>query len=490
MRMRGRTCSLPQGSRRFSPERLVLLTLLVLLALPAHSPAQEPASSRFAGHWEGVIRIPVTPLTIKVDLSREQGAWSGRIDIPMQAAFGLPLSGISTAGDTIRFTIRDVTGNPTFVGVLAEGSIEGRFTQAGAAYRFNLGREEVPPPPRPQTPQPPFPYHVEEVTYQNGVVTLASTLTLPGSGGPFPAVVLITGSGGQDRDETLFYHKPFLVIADHLTRSGIAVLRADDRGVGGSTGDIGSATTSDFAEDALAGVRMLMQRPEIDPGKIGLLGHSEGGVVAPIAAARSDDVAFIILLAGTAVPGRDVLIRQLAEISRANLRVDEWIERQRMLQMAALDAVIAHADPDTIRIRIERLVRMQSPIADEDEVQRGVQREMARLQTPWYGYFLTYDPRTALRRVSVPVLALNGTLDLQVLHDQNLPEIESALREAGNRDVTIRLFEGLNHLFQTARTGSPLEYANIEETIAPEVLDTIREWILERFGYRIPTRFG
>jgi pimeloyl-ACP methyl ester carboxylesterase len=462
------------------------VVLLTLLCAPAPLFAQEQGPQRFTGHWEGAIRVPGTPLTIKVDLSNQEGVWRGRIDIPMQAAFGLPLGGISAAGDTIRFAIQGIPGNPSFEGILTEGSIEGDFTQSGNTFRFNLGREEVPPPPRPQTPEPPYPYREEEVTYQNGDVTLAATLTLPESDGPFPAVVLITGSGAQDRDETIFYHKPFRVIADHRTRAGIAVLRADDRGVGGSTGSIGISTTSDFADDALAGVGMLKQHPEINAGQIGLLGHSEGGVVVPMAAARSDDVAFIILLAGTAVPGRDILLRQLAEISRANLRVDEWVEHQRVIQEAALDAVIADADPDTIRVRIERLVRIQSPFATEDDIQRGAESEMARLQTPWYRYFLTYDPRTALREVTVPILALNGTLDLQVLHDQNLPEIEKALQEAGNQDVTIRLFEGLNHLFQSARTGSPAEYANIEETIAPEVLEAIREWIVARFNPSSP----
>lgn len=471
--------------RRGNPLRRLLnalpaIAFLLGAAYPAGGRAQEP--ERFEGHWEGAIEVPGSALAIKVDLTFEEGSWSGRIDIPMQAAFGLPLAGIAVAGDSIRFVMRGVPGTPTFEGVLSEGRISGAFYQSGRTFRFYLGREEVPGPERPQTPRPPYPYREEEVTYTNGEITLAGTLTLPGDEGPYPAVLLITGSGAQDRDETLFYHKPFLVIADFLTRAGIAVLRSDDRGVGGSGGSIATATTADFAEDALAGVRFLKSRPEIDSTRIGLLGHSEGGVVAPMAAANSGDVAFIVLLAGTAVPGDEVLYRQLAEISRANLRVEEWVERQGALQRSVLAAVKADADPDTIRARLAAMIRMQSPVADEETVRQQVAAEMRRMRTPWFRFFLTYDPRTALRRVKVPVLALNGTLDLQVLHDQNLPQIEAALREAGNTDVTIRRFEGLNHLFQRARTGSPVEYAQIEETIAPEVLETIRDWIVERFG--------
>ena len=456
----------------------MLVTLLFLFA--GIAVAQEPG--QYAGHWEGMIQVPGNPLTIRVDLLVIDEAWSGTIDIPTQAAMGLALEGIAATGDTIRFAIRGVPGNPTFEGVLKEGRIAGSFRQSGQTIPFYLGREEIPPPPRPQLPQPPFPYEAEEITYTSGEVTLAGTLTRPTSGGPFPAVLLVTGSGAQDRDETIFDHKPFLVIADFLTRAGIAVLRVDDRGVGASTGTMATVTTADLAEDALAGVRYLRASSDIDPDRIGLAGHSEGGTIAPMVAARTDEVAFIILLAGTGVPGDEVLYRQLAGMSRAALRVEDWIERQETIQRSIMEAVKTDAQPDTLRARIERLIRMQSPTLDDANIEQALAREMARMTSPWYRFFLTYDPRTALRQVTVPVLALNGTLDLQVLHDQNLPEIEAALREAGNPDVTIRSFEGLNHLFQHARTGHLAEYARIEETVAPIVLETIRDWILARFG--------
>ncbi|NTV04157.1 alpha/beta hydrolase [bacterium] len=324
------------------------------------------------------------------------------------------------------------------------------------------------------------------MTYRNGDVVLAGTLTLPEGPGPFPAAVLLTGSGAQNRDEELFAHKPFLVLADHLTRAGVAVLRADDRGVGGSTGSVSLSTTADFAQDALAGVALLRARPDIDGGCVGLIGHSEGGIAAPLAAARAPEaVDFVVLLAGTGVPLDEVVLRQteliLAATGTDSLQIADELAQTRLV----LGLVAAGADSATIRAELERHVVARQAEEPGDaltpaELKATLDTAVAGVVTPWFRYATALDPRVALREVRCPVLALNGGRDLQVDPDQNLTEIERALREGGNPDLTIRRLPGLNHLLQTAATGHPGEYGQIAETMSPVALDAVRDWILAR----------
>jgi len=479
------------------------LSLLVLLLLPGRlpavgfspaAPAAPPAAPAPAlGHWEGAIQLPTGELQVKVDLLQESaGAFKGTIDIPQQGAKGLPLAGIAVPAGVdgkVRFAIQGIPGAPTFDGALAAGEIKGTFTQGGQSFPFRLGRDAVkmaPPTPHPQEPKPPFPYTAEEVRYEANGVKLAGTLTLPPGAGPFPAVLLLTGSGPENRDEEVFGHKPFLVIADHLTRAGIAVLRVDDRGVGGSTGNVATSTTADFADDALAGVRFLKAHPRIAPGRIGLLGHSEGGVIAPLAASRSKEVAFVVLLAGTGVPGSEILLDQGARIARAEGAPEEKIKTGVADQKRIFDLMRTEKDPVALRAKLRDAVRAQ--IAGLPEPERKaipdfyVDQQVDQVLSPWFRFFLTYDPRPALTQVKVPVLALNGERDLQVDPGLNLPEIEKALKTAKNQDVTVRRLPGLNHLFQHAKTGALSEYAKSEETISPEVLDIVTKWILDRFG--------
>jgi hypothetical protein len=283
-------------------------------------------------------------------------------------------------------------------------------------------------------------------------------------------------------------HKPFAVLADHLTRRGIAVLRFDDRGVGKSTGSFSVATSEDFAEDALGGVRFLKTRPEVAAGKIGVAGHSEGGLIAPMVAVRSTDVAFLVLLAGTGVPGDSIIKAQSRLIARAGGETDDVIERTARAQAAMFAAVRAGGDSAAVQARLQAVA--DSLLATMTEAERqasGMTPQTARQQaqtigSPWFRFFLTYDPRPTLRRVKVPVLAINGALDLQVPSQDNLRAIEAALREGGNANVTAREFAGLNHLFQPATTGAPSEYGTIETTMSPEVLEAIAGWITERFG--------
>jgi pimeloyl-ACP methyl ester carboxylesterase len=448
--------------------------LFTVARLERPGPAKPVAVSdaAAAGKWGGTLAIPSQALDITVELVAQESGWSGTIDIPAQGLLGHPLEKIAVAGSEVRFRMAGIPGEPTFKGTRDGDSIAGTMTQSGAAIPFTLERGHAVSLARPQTPEPPFDYASEEVTYASGKLTVAGTLTKPKGAGPFPAVLLISGSGAQDRDEQILGHRPFLVLADHLTKAGIAVLRTDDRGVGGSGGNLNDTTGSDLAEDALAGVRFLASRSEIDARRIGLVGHSEGGTVAPLAASRSDDVAFIVLLAGTGVPGDELMELQMQLHMRA-LGVNE----------AAIDASAAEsrklhrliAEGATIAAITEQLAALKRAQGDPSPV---TPQEAGQMTTTWLKYFLTYDPRPTLARVHVPVLALNGELDLQVDAAQNLDSIRDGLRH--NPNATVRRLPGLNHLFQTAKTGAFSEYATIEETIAPAVLDLVRDWILAR----------
>jgi len=380
----------------------------------------------------------------------------------------------------------------------APDTIQGEWSQMGQSLPLVLVRGDGDEARRPQEPQPPFPYEEEEVRYPNpeAGIHLAGTLTLPPGPGPFPAVALITGSGAQDRDETIMGHKPFWVLADHLTRHGIAVLRSDDRGVGESEGDFSAATSADFAGDAAAAVAYLRERPEIDPHRIGLVGHSEGGIIAPMVAVERGGVAFTVLLAGTALPGDEILLLQGEAIARAMGQDEDAIRGSRELQVATFQVIREEEDPEVRSRRAGEILRdhlagmtpeereaLGIPAEAEDQ---WIEAQGAVAASPWFRYFLTYDPRDHLRRLEVPVLALFGELDLQVPANENMSAMEEALREAGNPDVTLLELPGLNHLFQTAETGSPTEYARIEETFAPAALDAVSSWIVERFGEEAP----
>jgi uncharacterized protein len=340
---------------------------------------------------------------------------------------------------------------------------------------------------RPQDPRPPYPYKEEEVTYsgkQPGV-RLAGTLTLPhGRKKQFPAVLLVTGSGAQDRNETMLGHRPFLVLADYLTRRGIAVLRVDDRGIGGSYGSSGSDTSASFAGDVEAGIEFLVSRKDIDPERIGLIGHSEGGLIAPMVASKSADVAFIVLMAAPGVKGEELLKQQAALVAKARGASDEVIA----LNLETQSRMFALLRQGKDYIAMERELReiwgeAKNKMTADDIRAMGDPDVVARQQiravmSPWFRYFLAYDPREALEHTQCPVLAINGELDLQVPPRQNLPAIEAALKAGGNKDFTVTELPHLNHLFQTTLTGSPAEYASIEETLSPVVLRTMGDWIV------------
>ena len=456
-------------------------------------PAPPAATDPVPEYWEGVVALPNQQTLEFFVHFTPGGEHAGTIDIPMQGARALPLQGVAFEGDRMSFALAppiDARWTCTREGdaatcTLAQHGLEleGEMDAIDAEEFADATKLE-----RPQTPQPPFPYRSEEVEYPNEAAgnKLAGTLTLPEGDGPHPVVLLISGSGAQDRDETIFEHKPFWVLADHLTRAGIAVLRVDDRGVGGSTGDLQTSTSEDFASDVLAGVAYLAGRKDIDAERIGLVGHSEGGLIAPMAAVQSKQVAFVVLLAGPGVPGRDILDHQgrlIAEKSGAGPDLIESDSKQRKEMFRILDET---PDDEQAREKLTAFYRAQldelppdkkRQLGDLDKVAEAQVRSVA---SPWFRFFLSYDPRPTLRKLKVPVLAITGQKDLQVDPEQNLPEIRKALRKARNKDVTIATLPGLNHLFQSADRGTPDEYIRIEETFDPKALTTISDWVVAR----------
>lgn len=442
-----------------------------------------------AGTWSGVLEIGALKLTLTFDISEAaDGTLSAKAGCLEQGIIDYPADVIWQNG-TLKFEIKNLAA--TYEGLFNEEKTEvnGYFTQNGGSFPLILKKGEkliFSFPSRPQEPKPPYPYIEENVKYDNPLseVTLAGTLTIPYSEKPCPAVLLIAGSGPIDRNETVFGHKPFLVLADHLTKQGIAVLRVDKRGVGESTGNYDMSTSQDFCDDVLAGIAYLKTRKEIHGKQIGLIGHSEGGIIAPMAAVKSNAIAFIVMMAGPAVTGEEILYEQGLLRSRLTGVNEEQILQQRELQNQMFSVVKNEEDFEKAEKQLHEIIASYTIEQKEANILPGslaaMKEQITRLNSKWFRYFLTYDPATALKLVKVPVLALSGELDVQTSPRQNLPVIGKTLQEAGNADYTVIEFPKLNHLFQTSATGSITEYEKIEETIAPIVLHTLSEWILER----------
>jgi len=440
-----------------------------------HKPAKP---SDIDGAWMGSLDTGAIKLRVVFHIVNTENGLTATLDSPDQGAKGLPVTSVTRDGAALKMEANQLGG--VFEGKIAadQSSIEGTWTQRGANLPLVLkpvkDQSEMERK-RPQNPAKPYPYREEEVSYDNNVqnVTLAATLTLPQSKGPFPGVLLITGSGPQDRDESLLGHKPFLVLSDYLARKGIAVLRADDRGTGKSTGNFANATTADFATDTEAGVAYLKTRSEIDPHKIGLIGHSEGGIIAPMVAARNPDVAFIVMMAGSGVPGDQILPAQLQAIEESGGKSHDEAAKDAAHEREVLTLIETQKDEAVLEKELKEKISGEVP-----EPQVGAQ--IKTLTSPWFRYFLVYDPATALRKVTCRVLAMIGEKDTQVPPEQNLPAIRKALEQAGNKHFEADEIPGLNHLFQTARTGAPAEYAEIEETLSPVALEKMANWILKQ----------
>jgi pimeloyl-ACP methyl ester carboxylesterase len=439
------------------------------------------AAGRFDGAWHGEIVIVGQVLKIAASLVSSGAADSlmgGTLDIPAQGVRGLVLSGFAIHGDSIQFRMRDIAGDPTFSGRLAQGVIDGRFTQSGVEGTFTLSRGALEHAPRPQDPKPPFPYHSSEVRIAvHDGVTLAGTVTVPDSGGHGVAAVLVTGSGPQNRDEEVFDHRPFAVMADALSRAGVTVLRCDDRGLGGSTGSFATATTRDFADDAQAGVDYLRRLPGIR--SVGIVGHSEGGLVAQMLCVRDSSVAWAVTLAGPAVSGREINTEQIREMILLGGGSKEAAAAAAR-DAETLDAVIERgAPPAEIREGIRKAAIAQG-MRDSTAIEALVNQQAMVATSAWFREFLAYDPRLNLRKIRVPFLAYYGGKDMQVPAAQNEGPARAALRS--NAAASVVVWPGLNHLFQHANTGTVAEYATIQETISPEVLGALVQWVAQRGG--------
>lgn len=436
------------------------------------------------GKWHGVLQVQGVSLRLVLHVEKSGSDYKATLDSPDQGAAGIPVTKTTFDGSKITFEIQGP--QISYNGELKDDEITGTFKQGALQLPLLLSRKEIKPEPlnRPQEPKEPFSYHSENVTFQNKTqnVSLAGTLTLPKKPGKFPVAILISGSGPQDRNQEILGHKPFLVISDFLTKNGIAVLRYDDRGVGESTGVFASATSADFATDVASAIDYLKSRKEIDHKKIGLIGHSEGGLIAPMIAARSNDVAFMVLLAAPGIRGDKLLLLQQELIAKdAGVPADE-IAKSLDTNAKIFDLVNQFKSLDGLKPAVERHLNAEIEkaaivVPESISAAEFVKLQSDQIATPWMHFLLTYNPTTALEKVKCPVLVLNGQKDLQVPASENISAIREALATAKNKKVTIREFPNMNHLFQETTTGSPSEYSKIEQTFSPIALIEITNWI-------------
>ncbi|WP_140486584.1 alpha/beta hydrolase family protein [Flavobacterium sp. GSA192] len=453
---------------------LVLIAILASIAVTAQD---------ITGQWNSVLKVQGTQFRLVFNVSKTDDGYSATMDSPDQNAKGIPVTKTTFENSKIKFDIANA--GIEYNGELKDDEIVGIFKQNGRGFPMNLSRKVIEKQilKRPQEPQKPYPYYSEEVTFQNNAahINLAGTLTLPKKSGTFPAVILISGSGPQNRNEELLGHKPFLVIADYLTKNGIAVLRCDDRGVGQSKGNFKTATSADFATDVESAVAYLKTRKEIN--KIGLIGHSEGGLIAPMVANKSTDVAFIVLLAAPGIQGDQILLLQQKLIGKASGISENDLQKNELISRKTYAIVNKSNSLEQLNTDLSNYLKTvlkdnpknEKPTAMSDD--EFVKLQVSQIATPWMHYFITYNPAPALEKIKCPVLALNGEKDLQVPANENIEAIKKALAKAGNTNVTTKIFPNLNHLFQESKTGVPTEYATIEQTFSPLVLDEITKWI-------------
>jgi hypothetical protein len=448
----------------------------------------EAQQTDLSGIWSGKLSLPNgMKLTIVFNFQKDNaGKYTATMDSPDQGAKGIPTESVTIKEDSIIVKVPAIMGSYEGKIFFDSMKIEGKWKQGGGSFDLAVYKvDKVEEVKRPQEPKEPFPYQVEDVKFENKKdnITLAGTLTMPKEGKNFLAVVLITGSGGQNRNEEIFGHKPFLVIADYLTRNGFAVLRYDDRGIGESTGDHSTATSEDLTKDAISAVEFLKNRNEINHSKIGLVGHSEGGMIAPMAAVKSSDVAFIIMMAGLGIPGDSILYLQGELISRAEGVSEEEIQKSTKLQKEIFQMIKEINDDEVLKSKLEEKFWKEYPsMSDKEKEQLGDPKvyldvQIKTLTSPWFKYFVKFDPVPTLEKVKCPVLAINGEKDLQVPPKENLSAIEDALKRSGNKYYEIKMLPGLNHLFQTSKTGAISEYGQIEETFSPLALETMLDWL-------------
>lgn len=455
------------------------ITTFLILLLSATAMAQH-----ITGNWNGLLKFAGdAQLHVGLQIAKSDTGYTVNLSSPDQGVAHIPISEFTFNETNVTFKSDAVKAS--YTGEFKNDSITGHFSQGGKVIPLTFYKGDVEKPKRPQEPALPLPYYSEEVTFENTAanVKLAGTLTKPQKDGAYPVVVLITGSGAQNRNEELLGHKPFLIISDYLTRHGIAVLRYDDRGTAQSTGNFRTATSQDFASDVESAMAYLKTRKDMK--QIGLIGHSEGGVIAPMVAAKNKDVAFIVMLAGTGIRGDKLLLLQTALISKAEGVPDSTVRKTNTTNKGIFDIIVNNENDSIIKkelngyfIKYATAHPADIPAGTTPEKFAASQVEETMRPWPWMKFFLKYDPVTSLKKVKCPVLAVNGAKDLQVPPKEDLSMIAAALK--GNKDVTTKEYPGLNHLFQECNTCAPSEYAEITQTFSPLVLEDISKWINAR----------
>ncbi|WP_291119996.1 alpha/beta hydrolase family protein [Flavobacterium sp. UBA6135] len=439
------------------------------------------------GDWKGTLKVMGTDLELQFNFAKNNENYVGNLSVPQQKAMGIQLTAVKFENNTLDIFIEDAT--ITYSAKLnANNELVGKFSQRGQEFDLTLvkGFTEIIKPNRPQEPKAPFDYTIEEVIFENKKdnATLSGTLTYPKNKKSFPTVILISGSGPQDRNSEIFHHKPFWVIADYLTKNGIAVLRYDDRGVGKSTGDRKLATSNDFATDVEAAISFLKTKKQIDPKKIGLIGHSEGGMIAQIVASKDKSIAFIVLLASPGIPGNELLKEQAHRIGKAAGMTEEELVKAGKTNETIYNLVKSDLNQSDLvaqlnavmseNLKENMLFQMQSP----EEKEKTLTQQTQGITVPWFRYFMRFNPSDYIEKIKCPILALNGDKDLQVIAESNLTAIAEAVKKAGHKNSTIKEYPNLNHLFQESETGKIEEYETLEQTFSPEVLKDIKNWIL------------
>ena len=469
-------------------KRIVSLFLLLVSFMLTNSLSAQNKTNKniLPGSWLGKISTNGVDLRLIFNLKlNDKDSLIATADSPDQGAKNIPLGRVILNDRKLTIQAPTLMGeyNGTITG---DSTIDGTWTQRGSTFTVNLKKLKTAfSVNRPQEPKPPFPYTSEDVTFTNDKfnIKLAGTLTIPAGKGPFKTVIMITGSGAQNRNEELMGHKPFLVIADYLSRNGIAVLRYDDRGVGGSQGKYSEATSADLATDAEAAFHFLINNPKINQKEIGFIGHSEGGLIAPIVAASNHSVGFIVSLAGPGVTGQQIIVRQSEDISRLSGVKEEAIKEttetnKKLYSVLRKEKDNKLAETKILTIYKKILEKKKTSNEDTEKAVNQLKLTFGANTYTWFRYFIMTDPAIFWKKVKCPVLALDGEKDLQVAADENLRDIEKVLRSSGNSSIKIVKLPGLNHLFQHCKTGLPAEYNTIEETFSPEALKIIADWIL------------
>jgi uncharacterized protein len=446
--------------------------------------AHKPQDAKFPveGLWQGALEANGLRLRFQLHIAHDtNGVLTGALDSLDQYVVGLPATKVSLKDSAFHFEIPELGG--TYDGNLdvTKNLIQGDWSQSELKQKLEFKRSDQPLDLlRPQTPEKPYPYREEDITFSNKAadVTLAGVLTLPKGNGPFPAAILIAGSGPQDRDGSIANHKPLLVLGDYLTRNGFAVLRYDKRGMGQSTGSPETATTMDLAGDVLCAIKYLKTRKEIDPARIGLIGHSEGAIIAPAIAADNPDVPWVVLLAPPATKGEETLLNQSDLIARAGGLPDAQVLNSLNFDKEAYDLVQKEPDSAVVSEKLKALVKSSG--LDKAMPPGALDEQIRMMTSPWFRFFLSYDPVPDLKKTKCPVLALYGEKDLQVPPKINMPLLQKAFKDGGNTQADIRQLPDLNHLFQHAYRGTPSEYSAIDETFSPGALKIIGDWLQAR----------